>query len=511
MSAKPASVVLPAGSGHAQAVARAAQHALALSLALGFVLRVLAANSRSLQYNDTFSIFLAARSLPEILSGTAADTMPPLYYFLLHFWMSISQQVWFIRLLTTLLSLLVIAINYALVAHLFGRPAAGWAALLTAISPLQMYHAQDVRMYALLLVGQSGYLLFFARLYFVRSGQSAQRRDWLGLVLCGTLAMYSHNLAIFALVVPSLYLLLKWDWKALLRLALAQMCIGLLAFPWLVLISGQIAKVQKAWSLPVPGMIEVLQAIVLFTASLPLPFLLLALVTVLSLQIFVMLSLETGRVCRTEPDVLYLVCALLLPPTLLFVASYIMRPIFIPPGFLIASLAYYALAGVVIHRAWARGVGPVILGAFVLAAALSLPSFYTYADFPRSPYQSAMDALRVTLPPGGVLVHENKLSYFPAHFYAPELNQVFVSDAPGSPNDTFEPASQRAMQIFPQPDLSAAADGYQDVYFVVFQQTLEEYRAAGYAGHPDLAWLAEHFTLVYQQVFNDLEIYHYHR
>jgi hypothetical protein len=512
MSTKPIALILPASSGIARALSWAGQHALALSLALGFVLRMIGADSRSLQYDDTFSIFLAARSLPEILSGTAADTMPPLYYILLHFWMSISQQVWFIRLLTISLSLLVIAINYALVAQIFGRAAAGWAALLTAISPLQMYHAQDVRMYALMLVGQSGYLLFFARLYFPRGDQPrGSRRDWLGLVLCGVLAMYSHNLAIFALVVPSLYLLLKRKWLSLLRLAAAQVGIGLLALPWLVLIPGQIAKVQKAWSLPVPGLIEVLQASVMFTASLPLPFLLLAVVTVLSLQIFVMLSIETWRLRRVEPDVLYLVCALLLPPVMLFVASYVMRPIFIPRGFLISSLAYYALAGVVIARAWGRGVGPIILSGFVLAAVLSLPSFYTYADFPRSPYRAAVASLRAEMQPGGLIIHENKLSYFPARFYAPDLHQVFVADAPASPNDTFEPASQRAMQIFPQSDLPAAVGTYTDIYFVLFHQTKQEYQAAGYAGHPDLIWLEERFTLLDQQAFRDLEIYHYRR
>lgn len=511
MSVKLHSAGVFAARSTAQVQSWAARHALALSLGVGLLLRLIASDSRSLQYDDTFSIFLAARSLVEILSGTAADTMPPLYYFLLHFWMGISRQVWFIRLLTTLLSLLVIAIQYALAAHLFGRAAAGWAALLTAVSPLQLYHAQDVRMYALLLAGQAGYLLFFARLFIPRAGFTPGRRDWFAFVGCGVLAMYSHNLAIFGLAIPSVYLLLRREWRALLRLSAAQLCIGLLALPWLVLIPGQIAKVQKAWSLPVPGFVEVLQAIVMFTASLPLPFFLLAAVTVISLQIFVMLAIETWRLRRAEPAVLLVVCAFLFPPAALFAASYLMRPIFIPRGFFIASLAYYALAGLVIARAWPRGVGPLILGAFLLAAALSLPSFYTYSAFPRSPYRAAMQAVRAQAEPGALLVHENKLSYFPARFYAPDLRQVFLADPPGSPNDTFEPASQAAMQIFPEPDLETAVAGHDVVYFIFFRQTQEEYRSAGYSEHPDLAWLSGSFTLVEQRAFNDLEVYQYRR
>ena len=407
--------------------------------------------------------------------------------------------------------MLVIAIEYALAAHLFGRPAAGWAALLTAVSPLQIYHAQDIRMYALLLVGQAGYLLFFARLFVARDGFSAHRRDWFGLVACGVLAMYSHNLAIFALVIPSLYLLFRRDWRGLVRLAAAQLLIGLLALPWLVLIPGQIAKVQKAWSLPVPGLVEVLQAVVMFTASLPLPFVLLAAVTIISLQVFVMLAIETWRLRRSDKGLLLVLIALLFPPAALFAASYIMRPIFIPRGFLIASLAYFALAGLVIARAWSRGVGPVIFGAFVLAAVLSLPSFYSYNEFPRSPYRAAMQATVAQAVPGALIVHENKLSYFPARFYVPDANQVFIADAPGSPNDTFEPASQRAMQIFPQPDLASAVAAYDDIYYVFFRQTLDEYQAAGYDGHPDLDWLSSQFTLIEQHAYSDLQVYHYRR
>lgn len=91
MSIAPAAADLQGKSVLARLSAWAGQYALPLSLALGAVLRLIGSGSRSLQYDDTFSIFLSARSLPEILSGTAADTMPPLYYFLLHFWLGISQ------------------------------------------------------------------------------------------------------------------------------------------------------------------------------------------------------------------------------------------------------------------------------------------------------------------------------------------------------------------------------------------------------------------------------------
>ncbi len=116
---------------------------------LGLVLRLLFISSRNIQYDDMFSFFLATQNLGEIIKGTAADTMPPLYYFLLHFWLLINREIWFLRLLSVLLSLGIIVSLYLLINKVSNEPAALWAAFLVAISPLQIYHAQDIRMYAL--------------------------------------------------------------------------------------------------------------------------------------------------------------------------------------------------------------------------------------------------------------------------------------------------------------------------------------------------------------------------
>ncbi len=487
------------------------RHPLGLALLLGLVLRLIGLESRSLQYDDTFSIFLSARSLPEILSGTAADTMPPLYYLLLHYWMLLGQTAWFIRLLSVMLSLAAIFLLYRLAERWLGRGAAAWSACLAAISPLLIYHGQDVRMYALLVVFLLGYLWFFTRIW--QSGQAGKGAwgSWAGLVVCGAGAMYSHNVAIFTLVVPDLFLLIRREWKLLARLVAAQVVIGLLALPWLMLIPGQITKVQKAWTLPRPGILEVIQALVMFTSSLPLPFLLLSFALFFSLLILIVLGLELWRSRRSQAGLAFWLILLLLPPGLLLAASYVVKPIFIARAFLASSLAYDVLAGWVIARTWPRGLGKLLAAVFVLAAVISLPAHYTYSEFPRSPYRQAVQYLQKTALPGARIIHETKLSYFPAHFYAPGLAQVFLADRPGEANDTFEPGSQKAMNIFPEPDLAAAVGDSRNVYFITFTQTFKEYQDMGLAEHPNIAWLKAHFRQADRIVFQDLEIYHYER
>jgi 4-amino-4-deoxy-L-arabinose transferase-like glycosyltransferase len=487
------------------------RNSLGFALLLGTGLRLVALESRSLQYDDAFSIFLAVRSLPEIVTGTAADTMPPLYYFLLHFWMLISQEIWFIRLLSVITGLLLIVLVYQIVKLWSGRPAAGWAAVLAAISPLQIYHAQDIRMYALLVLGQAGYLWFFSRLWFARVEGKPLLWNWVGLILSGLVAVYSHNLAVFALVIPDLFLLVQRRWKMLAQLIAGQALIGLGALPWWMLLPGQLQKIQNAFWTPRPGLVEIFQAIIMFTAAMPLPQILMIIAAVLSLQILVMVLMEFWRYGRRDLGAWFLVGVFIIPPALLFAVSYLMRPVFVPRGFLVSSLSYFGLAGFAITRSWSRGAGKLIAAAFILAAALTLPSYYSYNSFPRSPYKEAAAYMGQANKRDAVVIHETKLSYFPMHFYAPDLPQAFLADVPGSANDTFAPASQSAMNLFPAHDLFSAAQGKQTIFFVTFSQVFTEYQQIGISEHPSIKWLNENYRFASRRVFNDLEVFQYEK
>ncbi|HEX2979559.1 MAG TPA: glycosyltransferase family 39 protein [Anaerolineaceae bacterium] len=482
-------------------------------LAIGFILvvatilRGMGIATREIQYDDAFSILLSEQSFTKIASGAAADTMPPLYFWLLHVWMQISHQIWFLRALTVLLNLLTVYIFYRLAALLFDRRSAFWAALIAAVVPIQLYHAQDIRMYALLLLAQTCYAYCFVRVWRSAEQGLPNRWNWAGLILAGGVAMYSHNIAIFGLIAPDLFLLLRKKWKLLGQLIAAQLGIGLLAIPWLIQIPAQFAKVQRAWSLSRPGILELVQAIIQFTGALPLPTVLTVIVAVLSLWAFCLVTLETIRAVRRNEAVLLAACFAVLSPVLLFIASYIMQPIFIPRAFLLSGLMYYALVGWLIARSWPRGASILVAGAFLLAAGLSLPSFYAFNQFPRSPFAQSVRYLETVIQPGDVIVHDNKLSYFPAELYSRTLPQGFLADEPGSPNDTLSPVSAQVMGTFPVASLESAIAGKQRVYYVVFERTIQEYQSLGAADHPNLTWLADHYSQVDRRQFGDLDVY----
>jgi len=475
-----------------------------LIIIFSFILRVLFLQTREIQYDDAFSILLSKQSLGEIISGTAVDTMPPLYYLLLHFWMIVSDNLAWLRFLGVLLSLGSVILLYILVRELVDEKAAFWAATLAGLSPLQIYHAQDLRMYSLLAISQLGYFWFFSRLFITKKPSKFHAWNWIGLVLTAAVAMYSHNLAVFGLVVPNIYLLIKRKWKSLTHLLLAQMGVMILAFPWMIMVPGQVEKIQRAFWTPRPGVVELLQAVVLVHGYLPLATFKMGLVLIIGIQIMIMISMEVWKNYRKMESVQFLAAVALLIPMELFITSYLMRPIFVTRGFIVSTLAYFGLAGAVIARSIPKGVGSVILGSFILSAAISLPDMYTFNSFPRSPFQEVTSYLKQIVQPGDLIVHDNKLSFFPVQVYDADLPQVFLPDETGSHNDTLAQGTQRALNLSPVENLDSTIENVSRVIFVVFQKSQDEFLTAGFSDHPVILQLKDHFRMTREVRFNDL-------
>lgn len=486
--------------------------ALPSVMALGLILRTIALDSRPLWYDEAFSLLLARQSLAEIVAGTAADTMPPLYYFLLHFWMELGERIWQLRALNVVLGLGLIYL-----AFLWGREAYGereglLTALLTAVSPFLIYHAQELRMYTLLAISLLSYGLACSRLLGARSSPGGRRNGWWGLlVISATTALYSHNLAIFTLAAPSVFLAVKGRWGRLRKLLVGQAAAAALAAPWLVIVPAQIAKIQRAFWTPEPGFLEVLQSLIVFHYNLPVPDRLIPLAvagTVLTLS-FVIYTAARRKELRQGRGILFYF--LLIPPIGLLIASYVMRPVFVPRAMILSTVAYYLLVAAVIVRATPRAVGCFVLAVVVLPQLAFLPAQYRYQSFPRSPFDRASQHLSEELRPDELVLHDNKLSFFPMVIYEPELPSVFLPDEPGSHNDTLARQTQEAMGIYPAEDLEAALRGYDGFWFVVFRRALDEYDAMGAQEHPVLARLSEDLTRISRVEHNDLLLYHFRR
>ena len=119
--------------------------------ALGAALRWFQIGSKTIWLDEAFSIWMAWRPIPDMLSTVIdVDQHPPVYYALLHGWIALggSGAAW-VRSLSALAGLLTIPAIFLLAHRLAGDVAGLLAAVIFAISPLHIAFAQETRMYAL--------------------------------------------------------------------------------------------------------------------------------------------------------------------------------------------------------------------------------------------------------------------------------------------------------------------------------------------------------------------------
>jgi len=466
----------------------------------------LGVTTRGIQYDDAFSILLAGRSIPEIISGTAADTMPPLYYLILHFWEMAGKSIAFLRLPGIIFSLGIIYLTYIMVEKAANRNAAVWSAAILAVSPLQYYHAQDIRMYSLATFFILGWNWGALEVSYIDHPRNLPVWKWFYLVLCGTGALYSHALSGFGLLASYVYLLWTRNGKHFLWMAVAGAVSLGLYFPWLTMVPGQVAKIQRAFWTPVPGIVEILQSVIMALGDIPAPPVVLGIVLFAAICVFILSIISMAKNRSKNDRLQFFGLMMVLPPACLFILSYIMRPMFVPRAFLSAYVGMAAVLGIILSRS--RKIEKILIGLFIaLSAIITLPFSISFDRFPRSPFYLADQYLEQTVGVDDVIMHDNKLSYLPSKVYKPDLDSRFLADEPGSANDTLAIQTMDAMGIEPYTRVENAITGYKRVFFVVFAQTIDEYSNSG--GHPVMKYLFSKAGEPVRHEFGDLMIMEY--
>jgi mannosyltransferase len=102
--------------------------------------------------DETFSVWLASHSVPEMLQWMVrVDQHPPLYYLLLHYWMArFGDTPYYVRLFSVLFGAGTIPVIYLIGKRMSGVVVGLAAAVLLALSLFHIYFAQETRMYTLL-------------------------------------------------------------------------------------------------------------------------------------------------------------------------------------------------------------------------------------------------------------------------------------------------------------------------------------------------------------------------
>jgi len=231
------------------ALARRWRLALALIVLAALALRI-GSLGESLWLDEVVSVSQARSDLAGLIHATAQDNYPPLHNLLLfplvHL---VGEGEVVVRLPSLLCALATVLVAAHLARALYGRRAGLVAALLVALCPLQIYYAQEARMYSLLALTAA-----LATLTALRWVARPTRARAALHALTTVLLYYSHPYAVFAVLAHNLWVAALW-WRrrrAPLRTErpplaswIALQAVALAAFaPWLVLLVGRAVDLE---------------------------------------------------------------------------------------------------------------------------------------------------------------------------------------------------------------------------------------------------------------------------
>jgi uncharacterized membrane protein len=159
------------------------------------LLRLFRISDQELWFDEAFSFQVATLS-NGLGYALRVENNPPLYYLLLRGWIVLTgSSEWSIRFLSAGFGTLFVAVVIWAGWRIFSPSVGLWSGLLAALSPIHIYYSQEARCYSL--------LTFLLGLYVVCLWDAWERDSWpswLGTACVAALALYTHYLAIFALL-----------------------------------------------------------------------------------------------------------------------------------------------------------------------------------------------------------------------------------------------------------------------------------------------------------------------
>ncbi len=207
---------------------------LLLLLLLAFALRIFLLDAQSIWWDEGISLHLAASDFGQIAADRLDNIHPPLYFFLLKVWLTLTGVTAFsARYLSVLAGWLQVALTYAVAARWFGRRTGLAAALFATVSAVSIIYAQETRVYSLLPLA---YLALLAVTRELTRPAKAPWILWLALALISWLAIHLHYVSFFAVGYVTIWAAVSFSrrrrWTDLRRLVLVQLLAAAAGLPW---------------------------------------------------------------------------------------------------------------------------------------------------------------------------------------------------------------------------------------------------------------------------------------
>ncbi|MEH2122773.1 glycosyltransferase family 39 protein [Nostoc sp.] len=179
---------------------------------------------------------------------TSDPQHPPLYYVMLRLWVQVfGDSSVGLRSLSAAISLLVFPSVYWLCLELFESPIVGWVTIaLMAVSPLQIFLAQDARQYGLWMV-----TILVSSAALLRAIRRENLASWAIYAITLALGLYTHLFTVLIAISHGIYVIFRHNFrfnKSLVNYLLGT-SVGIFIFlPWLFVVITHISTAQQLTS-----------------------------------------------------------------------------------------------------------------------------------------------------------------------------------------------------------------------------------------------------------------------
>ncbi len=387
-------------------------------LLLSLALRLIHLDDVPLRGDEAFAIQYWAAPWPDALDLAGREPHPLGTFALFALWKNVfGDGEWIMRLLPALLSLPGVAATYALGRWLFRRQSpALLAALIYAVHPFLIWHAQDVRNYAIWAACSPVVAWAFAIAI-----ERSRHRDWIRYALAAALSAYIFFLEPFLIAAQGMYLLLtrRNRWRPWL---LAMAGVAVLLIPW----GAQALALSRSGY---GGTASSFEAGVLLTSFLPaltigetLP------ADLISTLWIVLLPTVIGALAllwrRQRHTAIFLAANIVIPVLLLSIIST--RLDVFRPRYLIAIVPYLILLGagaavfMTTRNKGLRWLGPTALLAWSALSGWALVNHYTDPAYRKAPDWRTLGAyMTSSAQPGDLVVQQLLEPAFTYYFRGP--------------------------------------------------------------------------------------------
>lgn len=485
---------------------------IAAILIVALLVRLLGIISRPIWYDEAFAILFSEKGLSAMLYGTlaptgagSADIHPLGYYSLLWLWMKLfGESLVATRLLSVIAGVVSVYLVYLIAFEaLSDAKTARLGMLFAALAPFQIHYSQEIRMYSFL-----GMWLLLATYAYQRGSKTRNWRWWVLFSVSAALAQYTHNLAAFYLVSLALLPVFQKNWQALRAVIFAGLGALVLYFPWAIQLPAQFSKVQSAYWVERPDISKFFTLLIVYITNTPLPAGLIAGALAITLIIVTTGFIQTMRYSRQTKmkDGLWLLYLSFATPALMFLFSQ-WRPVYIERALLPCGAIFCIwLAWAITTTNLPNVAQYTLFGLLSISSALGIYQHVTYHDFPYGPFRQLDLSLQQRMEPQDVIVHANKLSILPAILFDRKLPQSFIGDEPGSRVDTLASATQKVLEIKSESDIQSATSNAKRVWYIIYQRSIEEYKAGGAPTHPDIEYLDSQYNLKSAETWHGLRV-----